>query len=270
MTSISGITKELDKATSAFSWPGLHVLSAKGKAPTSETFKLNYLTAAGTWLFVSGVITALVLRVRPALAIRIYWQTLVQLKWAIVTVMAVLGIAYVMNLSGQTITLGTWAAGAGGFFAFLSPMIGWFGTAVTGSDTSSNSLFGALQVAAAHKANLSATLLAGANSSGGVLAKMVSPQNLAIGACRRRARRQGRRHLPQGDRLQRRVRAADGRARAAPVGSPVVHGPMTDDGPLRGVRGAVRPRPDGAAGRVGQRGPYRIDDSRPNFSRRRW
>jgi lactate permease len=182
VTSISGITKELDKATSAFSWPGLHVLSSKGKAPTSETFKLNYLTAAGTWLLVSGVITAFVLRVRPALAVRIYGQTLVQLKWAILTVMAVLGIAYVMNLSGQTVTLGTWAAGAGGFFAFLSPMIGWFGTAVTGSDTSSNSLFGALQVAAAHKANLSATLLAGSNSSGGVLAKMISPQNLAIGA----------------------------------------------------------------------------------------
>ena len=182
VTSISPITKELDKATNAFSWPGLHVLSSKGKAPTSETFKLNYLTAAGTWLFVSGVLTAFVLRVRPALAVRIYGQTLVQLKWAIVTVMAVLGVAYVMNLSGQTITLGTWAAGAGGFFAFLSPTIGWFGTAVTGSDTSSNSLFGALQVAAAHKANLSATLLAGSNSSGGVLAKMISPQNLAIGA----------------------------------------------------------------------------------------
>jgi lactate permease len=182
VTSISPITKELDKATSVFSWPGLHVLSSKGKAPTSETFKLNYLTAAGTWLFVSGVLTALVLRVRPGLAIRTYWSTLVQLKWAIVTVMAVLALAYVMNLSGQTITLGTWAAGAGGFFAFLSPMIGWFGTAVTGSDTSTNSLFGALQVAAAHKANLNPVLLAGSNSSGGVLAKMISPQNLAIGA----------------------------------------------------------------------------------------
>ncbi len=182
VTSISGITKELDKATSVFSWPGLHVLNAKGKAPTSETFKLNYLTAAGTWLSVSGVLTALVLRVRPALAARTYWNTFVQLRWAIVTVMAVLALAYVMNMSGQTITLGTWAAGAGGFFAFLSPLIGWFGTAVTGSDTSTNSLFGALQVAAAHKANLSPTLLAAANSSGGVLAKMVSPQNLAIGA----------------------------------------------------------------------------------------
>jgi lactate permease len=182
VTSISGITKELDSVTSKFTWPGLHVLNAKGKAPTSETFKLNYLTAAGTWLFVSGVLTAMVLRVRPNYAVRIYGRTLVQLRWAIVTVMAVLALAYVMNLSGQTITLGTWAAGAGGFFAFLSPLIGWFGTAVTGSDTSTNSLFGALQVAAAHKANLSPTLLASANSSGGVLAKMVSPQNLAIGA----------------------------------------------------------------------------------------
>lgn len=182
ITSLHGITTQLDKATSEFKWPGLNVLSAKGKVPTSETFKLNWLTAAGTWLFVSGVLTALVLRVRPALAVRIYGRTLAQIKWAILTVCVVLALAYVMNLSGQTATLGTWAAGAGGFFAFLSPLIGWFGTAVTGSDTSSNSLFGALQVAAAHKAGLSPTLMAASNSSGGVLAKMVSPQNLAIGA----------------------------------------------------------------------------------------
>ncbi len=182
ITSLSSIAKELDKATSVFGWPGLHVINAKGKAPTSETFKLTWLTAAGTWLLVSGLLTTVVLRVRPALALRIYLRTLNQLKWAIVTVCAVLAVAYVMNLSGQTITLGTWAAGAGGFFAFLSPLIGWFGTAVTGSDTSTNSLFGALQVAAAHKSSLSPTLLAAANSSGGVLAKMVSPQNLAIGA----------------------------------------------------------------------------------------
>jgi lactate permease len=154
ITSISGITKELDSVTSRFSWPGLHVLNAKGKAPSSEVFKLNYLTAAGTWLFVSGVLTAMVLRVRPNYAVRIYGRTVVQLRWAIVTVMAVLALAYVMNMSGQTITLGTWASGAGGFFAFLSPLIGWFGTAVTGSDTSTSSLFGALQVATAHKANL--------------------------------------------------------------------------------------------------------------------
>jgi lactate permease len=182
VTSLHGITTELEKVTNAFKWPGLHILNAKGKAPTSELFKLNWLTAAGTWLLVSGVLTAIVLRVRPGLALRLYGRTLAQLKWAIVTVCAVLALAYVMNFSGQTVTLGTWAAGAGGFFAFLSPLIGWFGTAVTGSDTSTNSLFGALQVAAAHKAGLSPTLLASANSSGGVIAKMVSPQNLAIGA----------------------------------------------------------------------------------------
>lgn len=182
LISIKGIATELDKATSEFSWPGLHVLGHTGKPPTSLTFKLNWLTAAGSGLFVSGVITAIILRVSPARALRVYASTLNQLKWAIMTVCTVLAVAYVMNLSGQSITLGTWAAGAGGFFAFLSPLIGWFGTAVTGSDTSTNSLFGALQVAAAKQSGLSPTLLAAANSSGGVLAKMVSPQNLAIGA----------------------------------------------------------------------------------------
>ena len=76
----------------------------------------------------------------------------------------------------------SWVAGSGGFFAFLSPLIGWLGVAVTGSDTSSNALFGALQVTAAQDAGISPTLLAAGNSSGGVLGKMVSPQNLAIGA----------------------------------------------------------------------------------------
>jgi lactate permease len=87
-----------------------------------------------------------------------------------------------MNASGQTAALGTWMAGAGAAFAVLSPILGWLGVAVTGSDTSSNSLFGALQVSAATKVGLSPTLMAAANSSGGVLGKMVSPQNLAIAA----------------------------------------------------------------------------------------
>jgi lactate permease len=182
LASLHPIQNQLDKLTSEFSWPGLHVINGKGKAPTSETFKANWLTAAGTWLLISGILTAIVLRVRPALAVRVYGRTLAQIKWALVTVCSVLALAYVMNMSGQTATLGTWAAGAGGFFAFLSPLIGWFGTAVTGSDTSTNSLFGALQVTAAHKSGLSPTLMAAANSSGGVLAKMISPQNLAIGA----------------------------------------------------------------------------------------
>jgi lactate permease len=124
----------------------------------------------------------LVLRVSPARAVASYWRTLRQLKWATVTVAAVLGLAYVMNLSAQTLTIGNWIAGAGGVLALFSPIIGWLGTAVTGSDTSSNSLFGVLQVSAAKSAGLDPTLLAASNSSGGVLGKMISPQNLAIGA----------------------------------------------------------------------------------------
>jgi lactate permease len=180
--SLNSVHDQLVKSTTEFSWPGLHVLGATGKPPKSEIFKLDWFTAAGTGLLASGLLTVLALRIRPGLAIRTYLRTLDRIKWALLTVCSVLAIAYVMNFSGQTVTLGTWAAGAGGFFAFLSPLIGWFGTAVTGSDTSTNSLFGALQVAAAKHANLSPVLLSGANSSGGVLAKMVSPQNLAIGA----------------------------------------------------------------------------------------
>ena len=96
--------------------------------------------------------------------------------------MAVLALAYVMNLSGQTTSLGAWLAGAGGAFAILSPILGWIGVAVTGSDTSSNALFGALQVQTAKEAGLDPVLMAAANSSGGVLGKMISPQNLAIAA----------------------------------------------------------------------------------------
>jgi len=200
ITSLNAISLQLDKATSIFAWPGLHVLNGEGKAPSSETFKLTLLTATGTWLLVCGVLSALVLRVRPGQAVRIWGRTVVQLRYAIVTVCAVLGLAYVMNLSGQTATLGEWVAGAGAAFAFLSPLIGWFGTAVTGSDTSTNALFGGLQVVAAHRTGLSPTLLAAANSSGGVMAKMVSPQNLAIaGAAVGLAGREGdilRRVLP--------------------------------------------------------------------------
>ena len=95
---------------------------------------------------------------------------------------AVLALAYVVNQSGQTLTLGLWAAGAGPFFAFLAPVIGWLGVAVTGSDTASNALFGGVQVAAANHTGIPATLLAAANASGGVLGKMISAQHLAIAA----------------------------------------------------------------------------------------
>ena len=168
--------------TTTFEWPGLDVRNPDGEPLTSLTFNFNWLPAAGTLMLISGLITMAVIGLKPGRALSVMGRTLDQLKWAIVTVAAVLALAYVMNQSGQTITLGLWAAGAGSFFAFLSAMIGWLGVAVTGSDTSSNALFGALQVTAANDAGLSPTLLAAANSSGGVLGKMISPQNLAIGA----------------------------------------------------------------------------------------
>jgi lactate permease len=168
--------------TTTFEWPGLDVRDPDGEALSSLTFNFNWLPAAGTLMLISGLVTMAVIGVGPGRAVRVLGRTLDQLKWAIVTVAAVLALAYVMNQSGQTITLGLWAAGAGSFFAFLSPLIGWLGVAVTGSDTSSNALFGGLQVAAAKDAGMSPTLLAAANSSGGVLGKMISPQNLAIGA----------------------------------------------------------------------------------------
>jgi lactate permease len=172
----------LDARTKAFDWPGLDILNGKGEAPTAVTFKFNWANAAGTLLLVSGLLTMVALRIRPGRAVKAYIATLDQLKFAILTVATVLALAYVMNLSGQTITIGNWLAGAGSAFAFLSPPLGWLGVAVTGSDTSSNALFGALQVSAAQKADLSPMLMAASNSSGGVLGKMISPQNLAIGA----------------------------------------------------------------------------------------
>jgi lactate permease len=169
----------LESVTRIYDWPGLHIISGTGKA-VDTVFKLNILSAAGTLLLLSGLLTMIVLQVGAGRALHAYGRTLAQLKFAILTVMTVLALAFVMNESGETKTLGLWMAGAGGLFALLSPILGWLGVAVTGSDTSSNSLFGALQVTAAAQAHLSPTLLAAANSSGGVLGKMISPQNLAI------------------------------------------------------------------------------------------
>jgi lactate permease len=165
-----------------FPWPGLDILGANGKPLSSITFTLGWLPAAGTLMILAGVLTAIVLRVRPGRALKAYADTYVELRYAIITVMAVLALAYVLNQSGQTNTLGALFAAAGGVFLFLSSILGWIGVAVTGSDTSANALFGALQVQTAARAGLDPVLLAAANSSGGVMGKMISPQNLAIAA----------------------------------------------------------------------------------------
>ncbi len=165
-----------------FHWPGLDVVDAAGKPVGAQVFKLDHIKATGTLLLLSGLIVMGVYRISPREALRAYRDTLVKLRFTIVTVTAVLALAFVMNLSGQTQSLGFALASAGGLFALLSPLIGWIGVAITGSDTSSNSLFGLLQVTAANHAGLSPVLMAATNSSAGVLGKMLSPQNLAVAA----------------------------------------------------------------------------------------
>lgn len=179
---VPGIKDALDATTIKFRWPGLDVVTADGSPAALTTFKFDWLANSGTILLIAGTITAVILRCSPRSAWSAYRRTLRQLCTAGVTVMAVLALAYVMNLSGQTASLGLFLAGTGGLFAVLSPLLGWFGTAVTGSDTSSNSLFGALQVAAANGTGMSPVLASAANTAGGVLGKMISPQNLAVGA----------------------------------------------------------------------------------------
>ncbi|MBN9734412.1 MULTISPECIES: L-lactate permease [unclassified Pseudonocardia] len=165
-------------------WPGLdgQVLDATGEAVSTTTYNFQWLSSPGSLLLLSGIVVAVVYRVSPGAAWREFTGTAYKLRWAFFTVATVLALAYVMNLSGQTITVGTWIAGTGALFAFLSPILGWLGTAVTGSDTSANALFATLQQTAAQQAGLDPHLMVAANTSGGVVGKMISPQNLTIAA----------------------------------------------------------------------------------------
>ncbi|MDN5581306.1 MAG: L-lactate permease [Corynebacterium sp.] len=163
-------------------WPGLdgNVLTADGSVSSSTVYGFPWLSSPGTLLMITGVIVAAVYRVSPKVAVQAYWENLVKMRFSILTVAAVLSLAYVMNQSGQTITIGHWIAGAGAAFAFFAPVLGWLGTAVTGSDTSANALFATLQQTAANQAGLDPALMVASNTSGGVVAKLVSPQNLTI------------------------------------------------------------------------------------------
>src|SRR3712207_6171677 len=131
------------------------------------------LTSAGTLILIADIISLFVLRVNPARALRIYGQTLNQLKWAILTIAAILGLAFLMNYSAQTYTLGLAFAATGLLFPFFASFIGWLGVALTGSDTSSNALFSNLQKVTAQQIGVSPNLTVGANSSGGVDRKSV-------------------------------------------------------------------------------------------------
>ena len=165
-------------------WPGLdgQVLTAAGKPNTSTVYTFSWLSSPGTILLICGIIVALVYGVKLSRWGKVVTDNAYKMRFAILTVATVLSLAYVMNLSGQTITIGTWIAGTGAAFAFLSPVLGWLGTAVTGSDTSANALFATLQQTAARQIGIDETLLVAANTSGGVVGKMISPQNLTIAA----------------------------------------------------------------------------------------
>ncbi|MFD5747949.1 L-lactate permease [Streptomyces sp. NPDC127033] len=179
---IPPVKELLAKATQVFDWPFLDVANAGGDRVGANVFTLPLVGTGGTLVLLAGLVTAVVLGVRAGDAAREWAATVHELRYAILTVTSVLALAYVMNLSGQAATIGHFVAAAGAGLAFLSPILGWFGVAVSGSDTSANALFGALQVTAAHQSGLAPELLAAANSSGGVLGKMISPQNLTI-AC---------------------------------------------------------------------------------------
>ena len=162
-------------------------------APYTFTWLLN----PGTLLIISGLIVAVVYfffneKGRygfkfPAVFTE-FGSVIYRMRWTILTIASVLALAYVMNFSGQTVAMGTFLAGLGTIYAVLAPVLGWIGTAVTGSDTSANALFSKLQVSAAenlqHAGVSGATpeLMLAANTTGGVVGKMISPQSLAIAA----------------------------------------------------------------------------------------
>ncbi len=181
---VPAITKWLAATDLKIKWPGLdgRVLTSAGTPNSSTVYTFSWLSSPGTLLLLCGLVVALVYRVSLAEWARVIGRNAYKMRFSILTVASVLSLAYVMNLSGQTITIGTWIAGTGAAFAFLSPLLGWLGTAVTGSDTSANALFATLQQTAAQKAGIDPTLLVAANTSGGVVGKMISPQNLTIAA----------------------------------------------------------------------------------------
>ncbi|MDY5127382.1 L-lactate permease [Actinotignum sp. GS-2025f] len=182
----------------SFGWPGLHghLVDQAGNALSTTTFTFNWLSSPGTMLFLTGmVVTAVYARCssggrypysfRTGLAT--LGATVANLAVTVGTIATIMALAYVMNFSGQTQAIGAFIALAGTAFAALSAFLGWIGTAVTGSATSSAALFGNLQATAAAGAGIDPNLLLAANQLGGGLGKIVSPQNLAIAATAVRA-----------------------------------------------------------------------------------
>jgi lactate permease len=165
------------------SWPMLHnaiAITLYHDKPYAAVWAFQPL-GTGTAILVSCVITSLIVRLSPAAFLRCIGRTLRQVWLAVVTVMLIVALAYLMNYSGIAYTLGKGAASTGHLFILFSPFLGWIAVMLSGSDTSGNALFGNLQVVAAKQLNLNPVLFAATNSSGGVMGKMISPQNIATG-----------------------------------------------------------------------------------------
>ena len=167
----------------AISWPGLDKaisITLYHDKPYAAVWTFQPL-ATGTAILLAAVITAVAVRLSPGAFIACAVQTVRQAWKAVITVMLIVGLAYLMNYSGLAYTLGLGAASTGRAFVLISPFLGWAAVMLSGSDTSGNALFGNLQVVAAHQLSLNPVLFAATNSSGGVMGKMISPQNIATG-----------------------------------------------------------------------------------------
>jgi lactate permease len=144
--------------------------------------KLDLLSAVGTAILLTALISMALLRMKPAAGLKAFTETIVELKRPILSIGLVLAFAFVANYSGMSSTLALVLAGSGALFPFFSPFLGWLGVFLTGSDTSSNALFCSLQQTTAHQVGVSDTLMVAANTTGGVTGKMISPQSIAV-AC---------------------------------------------------------------------------------------
>jgi len=150
--------------------------------PMSAVYKFDPISATGTAILLTAIITVFMVRMRISMAVSTFIETLLELKWSILSIGMVLAFAFVTNYSGMSTTLALVLAGTGVAFPFFSPFLGWLGVFLTGSDTSSNALFCSLQATTANQIGVDQTLLVAANTTGGVTGKMISPQSIAV-AC---------------------------------------------------------------------------------------
>lgn len=176
----------LDTATIPISWPGLdgQVLRVgplvETPSPYPAIFKLDLIAASGTACLFACIVAAIFLGISPAKFVLTAKEVAIQLAKPMTTICAVLGLSFLMNYSGATMTLGLAFAATGALFPFFSALLGWLGVFLTGSDTAANALFGNLQVVTAGQLGLNPVLMAASNSSGGVMGKMISLQSIAV------------------------------------------------------------------------------------------